>query len=447
VGSDSPILARFEETGTGAYAAITLHWNGVSWSMITTPSPSGADQLSAVSGTSSGDVWAVGASLGGGGFVRPFIIHWDGSQWQTVGNPTLTGNYALEDVVAFAPNNVWAVGYSELTEHWDGIQWNIVWIQSGVPTFLAAITASSPTDKWAVGDNYSPSRFTTATRHWTGSVWSIVPSPNTGSGNNFLYDVDAFSSTDVWATGVYTDVAGFHGLIMRYNYGCGTGTPTPPITPSPLPPTSTPFSTSTPTLTPLVTFTPTQVVTPTMTETPCPMSFSDVHSGDYFYYPVLYLACHNVMSGYSDGTFRPYANTTRGQLTKIIVLAEGWKIDTSGGPHFSDVPSSDPFYDWVETAYHHNIISGYSDGTFRQYNDVTRSQLCKIVVLAEGWPIDTYGGPHFSDVPATYYGFEYIETAYHHGIITGYADGTFRPGNNATRGQISKIVYLAIMGQ
>jgi hypothetical protein len=40
--------------------------------------------------------------------------------------------------------------------------------------------------------------------------------------------------------------------------------------------------------------------------------------------------------------------------------------------------------------------------------------------------------------------FCFIETAYNQGIISGYSDGTFRPGNNATRGQICKIIYKAI---
>ena len=77
---------------------------------------------------------------------------------------------------------------------------------------------------------------------------------------------------------------------------------------------------------------------------------------------------------------------------------------------------------------------------------MTRGQLSKIVVLAEGWPIDTTGGPHFTDVPVAdpFYGF--VETAFNHAIISGYSDGTFRPGNNATRGQISKIVYGAVTG-
>jgi hypothetical protein len=174
------------------------------------------------------------------------------------------------------------------------------------------------------------------------------------------------------------------------------------------------------------------------------MSFSDVHSTDYFYEAVTYLACHGAISGYSDGTFRPYSNTTRGQLSKIVVLAVGWTIDTTGGPHFTDVPTTNPFYDYIETAYNHGVISGYSDGTFRWGNNVTRGQLSKIVVEAMQWTIDTTGGPHFTDVPTTETFYNWIETAFNRGIISGYSDGTFRPGNNATRGQIAKIVYGAV---
>jgi hypothetical protein len=197
--------------------------------------------------------------------------------------------------------------------------------------------------------------------------------------------------------------------------------------------------------TPTATFTPTPRPTSTPSPTPsCSINFSDVHSTDYFYQSVSYLYCHGAISGYADGTFRPYNNTTRGQLSKIVVLAEGWSINTTGGPHFSDVPESNPFYQYIETAYNHSVISGYSDGTFRWGNNVTRGQLSKIVVSAEGWAIDTTGGPHFTDVPPSDPFYAHIETAYNRGIISGYSDGTFRPGNNATRGQISKIVYLAL---
>src|SRR5207244_1581795 len=122
-----------------------------------------------------------------------------------------------------------------------------------------------------------------------------------------------------------------------------------------------------------------------------------VHSTDFFYQPVLYLACQGAISGYSDGTFRPFANTTRAQLSKIIVLAHGWPINTSGGPHFSDVLADNPFYALIETAYNRGVIAGYADHTFRWGVNITRGQLCKVIVLAESWAIDTRGGPHFSD--------------------------------------------------
>ena len=107
------------------------------------------------------------------------------------------------------------------------------------------------------------------------------------------------------------------------------------------PPTLTPMRTATASATATSTASATATaVAATFTPTPCPINFSDVHPTDYFYVPVRYLYCAGVISGYSDRTFRPGANTTRGQLSKIVVLAEGWQINTGGGPHFSDVPTT-----------------------------------------------------------------------------------------------------------
>ena len=69
-----------------------------------------------------------------------------------------------------------------------------------------------------------------------------------------------------------------------------------------------------------------------------------------------------------------------------------------------------------------------------------------MIVRAQGWAPQTVGGPHFGDVPPSSPFYAAIETAYAHGLLSGYADGSFRPGNSATRGQISKIVYLALAG-
>jgi hypothetical protein len=208
-----------------------------------------------------------------------------------------------------------------------------------------------------------------------------------------------------------------------------------------LTPTPTRTPTATETRTPTVTQTRTPTITPT--RTPCVFNFIDIRLTDYFYQAALHLYCRGVISGYSDYTFRPYAITTRAQLTKIIVLAEGWPISNVGIP-FSDVPPDHPFYPYILTARNHGVISGYSDGTFRPYNVITRGQLCKVIMLAQNWHADTSGGPHFVDVSEYDAFYVFIETVYNHDAISGYADGTFRPNNSATRGQVCKIIYAAL---
>jgi len=177
------------------------------------------------------------------------------------------------------------------------------------------------------------------------------------------------------------------------------------------------------------------------------MNFIDVQTSDWFYEYVRCLYCMGAISGYADRTFRPYNNTIRGQMTKIVVLAFNYPLATPGTPSFIDVPTTDTFYVYIETAYRHNIVDGYNDGTFRPYNNVTRGQLCKITVIGAQWELIDPPTPTFSDVPRGSAFYNYIETAYCHRIIDGYNDGTFLPYTYATRAQISKIVCLAARDQ
>jgi hypothetical protein len=208
----------------------------------------------------------------------------------------------------------------------------------------------------------------------------------------------------------------------------------------------------------------------TVTPTACVMSFVDVNPGDWFYEYVQYLYCRGVINGYTSnppcdaGTpcFKPGNTTTRGQLSKIAVLGFGFPINTAGGPHFSDVPAGSTFYSYIETLYNLDVISGYTDGTFRPDNWVTRGQITKIIVNAAieadpvNWTLLDPPTATFEDVAVGSTFFQYVETAFAHGVIEGYPCGSpgepcmpgnrpyFRPYNNATRAQISKVTYLSI---
>jgi hypothetical protein len=197
-----------------------------------------------------------------------------------------------------------------------------------------------------------------------------------------------------------------------------------------------------------------------------------VHQSDWFYPYVEWMYCNNVVSGYhqsppcsapGNSCFRPNNTTTRGQVAKIAVLAFDFPINTTGGPHFTDVPEGSTFYPYVETLRNLAVIGGYPDGTFRPNSDVSRAQIAKITVLSAiladpaHWTIEDPPAPTFEDVPRGSAFYTYIETAASHGILSGYPCGSppagecvpptnrpyFLPTNHATRAQISKIVFLA----
>jgi N-acetylmuramoyl-L-alanine amidase len=124
---------------------------------------------------------------------------------------------------------------------------------------------------------------------------------------------------------------------------------------------------------------------------------------------------------------------------------------TPSAPTFRDVPADSAFYQYIGTAYNYGIIAGYTCGDgcleFRPGNNVTRGQIAKIIVLAWGWRPVCPPTVTFVDVPPADPFYCSVEAAYAHNIISGYDCGPgcleFMPGLNATRGQISKMVYLA----
>src|SRR5207253_1734490 len=73
---------------------------------------------------------------------------------------------------------------------------------------------------------------------------------------------------------------------------------------------------------------------------------------------------------------------TRGQACKVVVLAFDISPVCPSKPSFVDVPPDYPFYCHIETAAAAGLIGGYDDGTFHPGNPVTRGQLCKITTTA-----------------------------------------------------------------
>jgi hypothetical protein len=230
--------------------------------------------------------------------------------------------------------------------------------------------------------------------------------------------------------------------------------------------TYTPTPTRTPTLGPNATPSSTQTgSTSTPTSTPCAIQFEDVPPGGTFYQWVRCLACRQIITGYPDGTFRPNANVTRGQLSKIVSNSAGFQ-ENHTNQTFEDIEVGSTFYLFIERLASRGIIQGYACGGpgepcvpplnrpyFRPNANVTRGQTSKIVAIAKGLPTPAPGQWTFQDVSVGSTFWEWIEALAGTGAIGGYACGGpgepcfppenrpyFRPNANVTRGQSSKIV-------
>ena len=247
--------------GAGA-RTLREHWDGRTWTVVPGPDPGQGNTLEAVDGTSSSDVWAVGATFDGVS-DHGLIQHWDGAQWVLSPNPAGAG---LTGVAVLSPTDAWAVGEAQTILHWDGVAWSNVthlpleeadlhavsavsaddvWfvgavaVEGGGENTLAlhwdgslvtnvttdipdgasalnGVTALAPDDVWAVGVQEDlVSR--TVIEHWDGVVWTQVHSPNRGPEENELRGVSALSPTDIWAVGGFASEEIQHPLVVHWN--------------------------------------------------------------------------------------------------------------------------------------------------------------------------------------------------------------------------------------
>ena len=118
--------------------------------------------------------------------------------------------------------------------------------------------------------------------------------------------------------------------------------------------------------------------------------------------------------------------------------------DNWAWPDISNLYCRGVLYGYIETAAHYGIADGYADGSFRPVAPITRAQVAKLIVRASTWPAAPPAPPRFRDVPPSHWAYSYITQAAAHGVLSGYADGTFAPDAPATRAQLAKIVYLLL---
>ncbi len=468
-------------------AALIVHWNGTVWSIVLDhSSPNWRRHLNSIAAASEDTVWATGrtgtylypygwqelrtayTTRTDGTWYENYIVDggnitamtadrnsrkiWavditgealvrrpGGSEWETMRNVCGPWGNActIDDMSSTSDTDIWAAGklyyqnrYYAFLSHWNGTQWT-----TAVPNFpqltnvkLTGVTAVTSSNVWTVGTaTYSGAEvsFFGQCSGLTSCVWELAP--QSSSGPDFLGEISHASASDIWAVGLSHSTSPYSTLIERF-YCVG----------------------------------------------PCTLQFTDVPPDNTFYPYVRCLACRGIDRGYACGgpgePCDPNNNNywhvnyliTRDDIAHMVAASAGFAEDP-GPQRFQDVPTTHPYFAWINRMAIRGLIGGYPCGGpgepciapqnlayYRPSAYATRGQIAKIVSNGAGFN-DPPVGQMFEDVPAAHPFYDWVQRLASRGVMGGYPCGGvnepcgagnkpyFRWGNLATRGQVGKI--------
>jgi len=174
-------------------------------------------------------------------------------------------------------------------------------------------------------------------------------------------------------------------------------------------------------------------------------SFPDVVDGDVHFGAVEYLKLNGVIDGYPDGTFQPDATINRAEALKMVVIASG--VEETDGEStaeisFPDVAKSDWFFDYIVLGVEEGIIEGYSDGSFLPGNNINVAESLKIIFLTFDAEI---GNPPtrdpYPDVSTEFWYSTYAKYGKDRQFLWSQDNGYLNAGRDITRGEFAEIIY------
>jgi len=172
--------------------------------------------------------------------------------------------------------------------------------------------------------------------------------------------------------------------------------------------------------------------------------FVDVPFDHIFREAIETLARADIVGGFPDRTFRPYAPVTRAQLATMLVRLLGvHTLEPDPPPVYTDIGAlPDETADYIGEATKVGIVEGFPDGTFRPNDTVTRIQLVRMIVrAAHGWlspPPPGYDAGFTDVLPLD---LSFVNWAFYNHLVEGKSPGRFDPWSEATRGHASRVLY------
>ncbi|PIZ75321.1 hypothetical protein COY05_04270 [Candidatus Peregrinibacteria bacterium CG_4_10_14_0_2_um_filter_38_24] len=172
--------------------------------------------------------------------------------------------------------------------------------------------------------------------------------------------------------------------------------------------------------------------------------FSDVSESYQNFEAITYLQEKDIINGYSDGTFKPDKLVNRAEFLKIIIEGSGIKTNANAETPFSDTDDTAWYAPYVEKAYSENWVQGYTDGTFKPSQTITKAEALKILGEVQNWEMSAVTKAPFLDTKTTDWFTPYIAFAKENELLETTGKLVF-PNQEMSRAKISETVYRTII--
>jgi len=122
-------------------------------------------------------------------------------------------------------------------------------------------------------------------------------------------------------------------------------------------------------------------------------------------------------------------------LCFILMIQLGYGSNTAQGAQYSDIDSNNPDQCYVNFLSQKGILKGYTDGSFKPQESLTRAQGAVVLAKAANLVLDPNAVNSFKDVKSNHWAQAYISAAVKAGYLSGYPDGTFKPDQTLNRAE------------
>ena len=170
-------------------------------------------------------------------------------------------------------------------------------------------------------------------------------------------------------------------------------------------------------------------------------SFADLQPHHQFYDEMIFLKNEGFITGYPDGRFLPDRDVTRAEAA--IMLGRAFSLNgEQRETDFSDVAANHQASGFIESAVSKGFIKGFPDGTYRPDETVTRGQMA--ILLSRAFELTAEVAIPFTDVSSSMSSYQHIKRIVAANIAQGYPDNKYRPDGKVTRSQYSAFLARAL---